>query len=680
VSSDFFQVLGVNPSQGRWFRDEDDDTGAPRVAVASHGFWQRHFGGKQGLDGSAVQGYQIVGVMPEGFQFAQSNTDLWVPLIMSELGDNRGNNILLVLGRLKPGLTAAYAQAEMNTIAANQAAAYPETNARRGIRVIALRDEFTASVRTVYFALFAAAGAVLLVACLNVAHLLLLRGSRRQREFAVRSSLGASRLRLVQQLLSESMLLAVCGTAAGLGLSRWTFSFFTVFIPQSMAGLTELRVNGPVIWFTIAAASITAFAAGVIPAMRLSRLHLSAAMQEGGRAGNTKHTRRLRGGIVICEIAVSVVLLVCSSVFIGTILRLHALNPGFDMKNLLTVQLRVRSAEEYDTLLQRVTALPGVKSAGVGTVRPLQSTGGRRTLIIDGYPYGDASDQPRALFRTISAYYLETLRVPLLRGRTFETRDVKGAQPVAIINESMRRRYWGDRDPIGQRLQLSEEDTGKPTSAWYTVVGVVGDVRQRGLDLDPEPELMLPHLQFEGGAFYRPRNLLVRTTGDPTLLVEPLRKTVLALDKGASVEVKTMEDAAGETLANRRPRTLLITGFAAMTLILSILGVYSLISFAVVDRTQEIGVRLALGDTPSGIMRMFVTEGLVLAALGCAAGLIVSSALTQTLTTFLYGVPPTQQEFLAGVTLLILSVAVAASYVPARRVRKINPVTALRCE
>jgi predicted permease len=681
VTANFFHVLGANPAQGRWFGEVDDDAGAPRVAVASHGFWQRHFGGRQGLEGAAVQGYEIVGVMPEGFQFAQRNTDLWIPLMMSEREwARRGNNILLVVGRLKPGLTAEDAQAEMNTIAANQAAAYPETNANRGVRVITLRDEFTGSVRTLYFVLFGAAAAVLLVACLSVAHLLLLRGSQRSREFAVRSSLGASRLRLAQQLLAESALLAISGTAVGLVLSQWTFGFFTAFIPQSISGFTELRVNGAVIVFAMAAGLITALIAGLMPALKLSGLQLSAAMQEGGRAGAAKHAHRLRDGIVICEIAVSVVLLVCSSVFIATILRLHSLNPGFDMKNLLTVQLRTRSAEYYDALLQRVTALPGVTSAGLGTVRPLQPAGGRRTLVIEGYSYRDASDQPRVLFRTISAGYLQTLRVPLLRGRTFDSRDVTGAPPAAIINDSMRRRYWGDRDPIGQRVQLYQEDSAIPNSPWYTVVGVAGDVRQRALDVDPEPELMVPYLQFEGGAFYRPRNLVVRTAGNPALSAETLRKEVQALDNSAPVEAQTMEDAAAAGLANRRPRTFLITAFAGMTLILSILGVYSLVSFAVAGRTQEIGVRLALGAAPAGIMRMFVKEGLALAAVGCAGGLIVSSALTQTLTTFLYGVAPTQPEFFAGVALVILSVAIAASYIPARRVRKIDPVIALRCE
>jgi putative ABC transport system permease protein len=439
-----------------------------------------------------------------------------------------------------------------------------------------------------------------------------------------------------------------------------------------MAGLTELGVNGTVLVFTIAAAALVAFASGLMPALRLSRLQLSAAMQDGGRSGSAKHAGRLRDSMLVCEITVSVVLLVCSSVFISTLLRLHASNPGFEMNNLLTVQLRAPRPDHYDALLQRVTALPGVASAGVGTVRPLQAAGGRRTVVIDGYAYRDASDQPRALFRTISAGFLETLRVPLLRGRMFNTQDTLGAQPVVIINDSMRRRYWGDRDPIGQRLRAD--------GTWHTVVGVVGDVRQRALDVDPEPELMIPYLQFQGGAFYRPRNLVVRTKGDPGLLAETVRKTVQAIDRNLLAAVQTMEDAAAEGLANRHPRTLLISGFAAMTLILSILGVYSLVAFAVKDRTQEIGVRLALGAVPSGIMRMFVKEGLVLASIGCAAGLILSTALTRTLTTFLYGVAPNQAEFLAGSVVLIMAVAITASYIPARRVRKIDPVIALRWE
>jgi putative ABC transport system permease protein len=585
--------------------------------------------------------------------------------------------MLMVVARLKDGVSLTEAQAEMSIIAANQAAAFPATNTGRGVRLFPLRNEFAGSAGAIYYILFAASSGVLVVACLNVAHLLLLRGARSQRELAVRASLGASRLRLMRQLLMESTLLALAGAAAGLVLSRWTFDFFSAFIPPGMAFFAELRVDASAIMITIALAVITAAIAGLSPAMRLSRLQLAAAMQEGGRSGTSAQGRRLRNVIVVCEISIAVVLLVCSTLFISTMMRIYAEDPGFDVANLLFAELRIRRTDYMDTVLERVRSVPGIVSAGLSTSPPMAGFGGRPTFIIEDFPHHDAIDQPRGLYRTIGVGYLETLKVPLLRGRLFNDQDTKNSQRVAIINESMRKRFWPDADPIGRRLK---RDISNPNNPWFTIVGVVGDVRQRALDIAPEPEVMVAYRQYEGAGIYNARSIVLRSAGDSTVLMDRIRGEIEAVDRSTIVSVETMEGAAAQGVSSRVPRTILITAFAALTLILSVLSVYSLVSFSVADRTQEIGVRLALGARPDSVIGMIAKEGFRLAVVGCAIGLVISGALTRSLRTFLYGVTPTQPEIFAGAAILILAIAVAASYFPARRVRKIDPVAALRVD
>ena len=682
VGANFFDVIGVAPAIGRGFLDEDDVEGANPVAVVSHTLWQRRFGGPEDLSGETLQtsraSYEVVGVMPRGFQFGAPNTDVWIPLILPESAwtDDRTGGFLLAAGRLGPGVSAIEAQVEMDTIAANLAAAFPEIDDRRGIRLTPLHEEFAGPVRTTYLILFAAAACVLFVACLNVANLLLLRGARRGPELALRRALGAGRSRLIQQLLTESALLAVLGSLVGLIVSQWTFGFLVRFVPTRMAGLTRLEVDAPVLAFALSVAVLTTVVAGLAPALKLSGLDVGRPVREGRHAGIGSRETRVRRALVVGEIAVAVVLLVCAGLLIATMNRLNGVDPGFEMSNLLTANV-IRSTEVYDRVLERVTALPGVVDAGVGTTIPLTNYGGRRTIAIEGYVYDETDGQPRALWRAVGRGYLEALRVPLIEGQMFDRTERARTQPVALINDSMRRRYWGERNPIGGRVKRGGNDSDNP---WMTVIGVVGDVKQAALDVDAEPELILPYLQDEGAAFYRPGSLVVRTSISPAALIETVRREIEVVDSSVPIEVRTMEQIASSGLADRRLRTRMVTGMAGLALVLSVLGVYALVSFAVADRTQEIGIRMALGACPQAIVRMVVKEGVALAVGGCAFGLLGAVAVTWTLESFLWGVTPTDPVSFVSVALLTVVVAVAASYLPARRITKINPVAALRYE
>ena len=680
VSGNFFSLLGVPPAVGRVLRNADDMPGAAPVAVISHAFWQRRFGGRADIAGTTLESgatrFQVVGVMPPEFQYGAANTDVWMPLrpaLSPRDWENRTNYLLDAVARLKPGVTVSEAHAELDGIARRLAAVHLPANERRGARVLPLREEFVgASAGRAYVLVFGAAGCVLLVACLNVAQLLLVRGLRRHRDFAVRASLGASRTRLVLQLLAETAVLTVLASAVGLVVYEWTAAYFTSFVPTRMAGVTDLRVNGAVLLFTAIAGAATACAAGLMPALRASSVHLMPPLHTAGSAG--RRGSRLRSLLVVSEVGVAVLLLVCSALFVATMSRLYDVDPGFNPSNLLTANLPFRGDADIEATVERISALPGVVSAGVGTVRPLEAFPGRFPWTIEGEPR-DTSAQPRALLRTADATFLATLEVPLLRGRMLDGSDRRGSPPVVLINESMRRRYWGDRDPIGARITRNE------AGAWYTVVGIVGDVRQRALDVEAEPEVIVPYLQYDGPAFYRPRTLVVRTESNAASLIDAVRREIGAIDSAAALpDVVTMDRVVRAGVDDRQRMTVLLSGSSALTLLLAILGVYAIVSSTVTDRTQEIGVRIALGAGPASVVRMVIREGLALAAIGCAAGLLAALGLTRLLETFLFGVTASDPASFGIAAVLVLSIAAAASYVPARRTTRINLRTALYYE
>jgi predicted permease len=683
VTGNFFRVLGVSPVAGRGLREEDDVPGAARVAVISRGYWQRRYGAAPNLSELFVDSegttYAVVGVMPPDFQYGASNTDAWIP-IRSILGardwESRTNYALEVVGRLAPTASLEQAHTELDGISRRLAATHLGPNEPRGARVIPLRDEFAGGVRRGYVVLFAGAGCLLLVACLNVAHLLLLRGAQRSRELAVRASLGASRRRLVQQLLMESAVLVGGGAVVGLWLNQWTTGFFGRLVPVPMRGVTELGIGPAVLVFAVVAAAAATCLAGLMPALRLSRARLAAALTTHG-PGSVRGGSRMRSALVATEVGAAVLLLVCTGLFLATMIRLHAVDPGFEPSNLLTASLPSRQDDYLDQVLERVRTVPGVTAATVATVAPLEAFPGRFPWSIEGWSDA-ATSQPRALLRTAGAGYLETLGVRLRRGRMFDDGDRRGSPPVAVINDAMRRQYWGDRDPMGARITRGEPGPGAQS---YTIVGVIGDVKQRSLTAEAEPEVIVPRLQYAGPGLYRSRVLIVRIAAGTSGLAERVREEIGAVDTRLALpDVVAMRDRVSVTLDERERRTVLFSAFAALGLVLSILGVYAVVSAAVTDRTQEIGVRLALGARPDAMARMLVKEGLILAGVGCAGGLLVAVGVTRTLGALLWGVAPSDPASFAAAAVLMLSVSLAACYIPARRTTKINLRTALYYE
>jgi putative ABC transport system permease protein len=682
VSGNFFALLGVSPAAGRLLNDEDDQPGAA-VAVIGHGYWQRHFGGRHDLSDAVVglesRRSRVVGVLPQGFAYGSDETDIWLP-VRTLLGErdwtNRTNYLLQVVGRMKPGVSIEQTQSELDTLARGLAAAHLGPNEPRGARVLPLREEFAGDVSTGYLTLLAGASCLLLVACLNVAHLLLLRGVTRSREIAVRASLGASRTRLIRQLVTESALLAAGGAVVGLFVHQWTTGFLVRLVPAAMRGVTDLDIGGSVLTFTALAGAIAACLAGLVPAIRVSRVRLAGALQR--QADRSAAASTLRSALVVCEVGGAVVLLVCSTLFTATLVRLYGVDLGFDTSNLLSITLPSRSADFVDRALERVRTLPDVVSAGVGTTTPLAPFAGRFSWRIDGLSF-DGSATPRAMLRAASPGYHETLRVRLVAGRLLGESDRPGAPPAAVINEAMRRSYFGDRDPIGVRIAREEGKTG--SEVWYTIVGVIGDVRQRGLTADIEPEVIVAHRQYAGPAVYRPRLIVVRTSGPASAVAADLRDAVGGIDPRLPLpDVVTTRERIGAAVDEQQRRMVLFSAFGVVGLTLSILGVYALVSAMVKDRTQEIGVRLALGAMPGAVVRMLVRQGLTLAAIGCAGGLAVAFAVTRTIQGLLWGVSATDPASFGAAAALMLIVAAAACWIPARRTTKINLRTALYYE
>jgi putative ABC transport system permease protein len=682
VSGNFFTVLGVSPAAGRLLSDGDDRPGAD-VAVVGHRYWLQRFGGRRDLRGAVVESesrrYRVVGVLPEDFHYGSDNTDVWVP-IRALLSDrdwtNRTNYLLEVVGRMRPGVSISQVHLEVDTLARGLAAAHLGADEPRGARVLPLREQFAGDVGAGYLTLLAGASCLLLVACLNVAHLLLLRGLTRRREIAVRAALGASRTRLMQQLVGECALLAAGGAVASLFVHQWTAGFLTRLVPTAMRGVTDLGIGGSVLAFTGLTGALAFCLAGLVPAIRVSRVRLADALQR--QADRTVTASRLRSALVVCEVGGTVVLLVCSTLFASTLMRVYAVDLGFDGSNLLSITLPSRSADFIDRALERVRAVPGVVSAGVSTTVPLAAFAGRFAWRIDGLSFDDSAP-PRALLRAASPGYLETLRVRLVAGRLLDESDRPGAPPAAVINEAMRRRYFGDRDAVGARLAREEGKTG--SDVWYTVVGVIGDVKQRDLTAQVEPEVIVSHRQYAGPGAYRPRLIVARTAGTAAGLSENLRQAVGDLDAALALpEVVTTRERIGAAVDERRRRAMLFSAFGLVGLSLSMLGVYTLVSAMVKDRTQEIGVRLALGALPGAVVRMLVRQGLWLAAVGCAGGLAVAFAVTRSIQGFLWGVSATDPASFAAAAVLMLSVAGLACWIPARRTTRIDLRTALYFE
>jgi predicted permease len=690
VTANFFGLLGVQPILGRTFTKEEDQPGANRVVLVSYGLWQRHFGGDPALVGKEIlldgRKHNVLGVMPPGFQFLGKDTGLWLPIAFSPQDlANRGGHYLTVVARMKPGVSLAQARANIATVTKRINQEHPMHGFELGSVVISLREQLAGDVRPALLVLLVAVGFVLLIACANIANLLLARGAARYREIAVRTALGAGRGRIVRQLLTESVLLAVAGGVTGLFFAWLSFSFLKQIIPDSMALNAGVRIDIRLFSFTLLLSLLTGVIFGLVPALQAAKVDLNEALkQSGGRTGTGTGHRRLRSALVVIEIALALVLLVGAGLLIQTFLKLRALDIGVNPENVLTLRTSLPRSKYselpkrtafYQQVLERVRALPGVVEAGYTTAVPLTWKGGTNGFTIEGQPQGAGQD---ANSRQASVGYMETMGMKLRQGRFFNEHDDAQAQPVAIINETMARQYWPGENAVGKRFKLGGTDSTRP---WVTVAGIIGDVKEMGLEAPAKAEFFFPYQQMPETLWNMPRDLTVRTTGNPLSLVAAVRQAIWAVDPAQPVSnIRTMNDIVGEEVAQRRIGMTLLAAFAALALLLSSLGIYGVLSYAVTQRIQEIGIRMALGAGRKDVLRLVMADGLRLATAGVAIGLGVSFALTRLMTGLLFGVTASDPITLAGVTLLLTAVALLACYIPARRAAKVDPLIALRYE
>ncbi len=697
VSADFFPLLGVKPELGRNFGPEEEQVGRDHVVVLTHAFWQRRFGGDRNIVGRSLtidnEPFTIIGVLPASFRFSRvlnAELELWMPISFTPQQLTREDRSITVYGRLKQGVSLAQARAEMDGIMRRLEQQYPETNSGWTAQVNILQEQATAPFRPTLLILMVVVGFVLLIACGNVANLLLTRATTRQKDFAVRFALGSSRSRLMRQLLIENLLLALLGGAAGLLLAYWAINFLNVIVRERVPYLDTLVINRSVLGFTLVVSVLVGVIVGLVPGLRASRLNLRDALAESGRTSSeTPGHRRLRNLFVVLEVTLAVPLLIGAGLMLRSSLLLQNLDRGIDIRNVLTAQISLpktkyvtaqQTAEFYRQTLQRIQSEPEVLSASAVNFLPLTNFGDATRLTIEGRNPSASGPEITASYRVIDPNYFRTMSIPLLRGRFFTEQDNDESHGVVMINQTMARRYWPDEDPIGKRIKPEFPAAKVPwrpasTNTWLAITGVVGDVKEAGVNDEQSAEIYLPYLQNPSSLM----NLLVRSASDPLRLVPAVRRQVLAVDGDQPVyNVSTMEDVLGQSIATPHVITSLLTIFAAVALLLAAIGVYSVMSYSVAQRTHEVGVRMALGAQQQHVLRMILGHGLRLVLGGVGFGVIVAFAVTRVMSNLLFGVSATDPRVFVGVPLLLIAIAMLATYLPARRALKVDPIVALR--
>jgi putative ABC transport system permease protein len=700
VSANLFSVLGINPVRGRIFSPAEDKPGAGRTVILSFGLWQRSFGASPNLVNQTVQlngqTYTVVGIMPSDFKFppafsttvggseeTTSNADLWVPLTTEDVPLVRDIRNLKMISRLKPGATVPQAQAEINAIASRLDKEYPDVNSGLESHIIPLPEQVTGDIRLPLLVLMAAVGLVLLIACANVANLLLAKATSRQKEIAIRTALGANRLRLLRQLLTESVLLGLLGGLLGLLLAIVGTKSLIAFVSVTTK-LKDFGFDAKVLLFTLLLALLTSLVFGLAPALDALKPNLNEALKEGGRgSGGSSSRNRLRNFLVIMEVALAVVLVTASGLMFRSFLRLQSVNPGFNPQNLITLEIQLPEAryqtEQQQTafqhqLLERITSIAGVQSAGAVDNLPFSGNAVNSSFMIEGRPVPAATERPRAFYSAISSNYFQAMGIPFHRGNQFTDRDTANVPGVTIINETAARKYWPGEDPIGKRIKRGRPESKNP---WLTIVGIVQSANQVSLREESRPEIYVPYLQNPSRSF----TLVARTASDPRNLTGAIREEVWATDKDLPVSsMKLMEDILSDSAAQPRFYMILLSIFAALALILAAVGVYGVMAYAVTLRTRDIGIRIALGARPRDIFKHVLGQALLLALIGLAIGLLLGVASTRVMSSLLYGVSPTDPLTLSATSFLLLAVALLASYIPARRATKVDPMVALRYE
>ena len=689
ATANFFNVLRAQPIAGRAFTVEEEAEGQDAVVVIGHGLWQRRFGGEPGIVGRQItlngRSRTVIGIMPQGFRFP-GEADVWVPLAPpARMREQRQAFWLSMVGRLKPGATVERAQTELSAIAARLEQQFPDSNQGFGAYVVSLHQQVVGRVRPALWVLLGAVGFVLLIACANVANLLLARAAARGREIAIRRALGAGRARLIRQFLTESVLLSLMGGALGLLLAIWGTDMLIALSPSDLPRLDQVGIDGWVLLWTVGISVGTGLAFGLAPALQASRGDLNEPLKEGGRSGSEGgRGRRVRDALVVAEVALALVLLAGAGLMVKSFLRLQEVDLGFNPERVLTMRAQLsgvnyrespRAVAFYEQLIERVEALPGVQSAAAAGTVFLSSTPNSSWFSIEGRPAPPPNERVEVPIDPITPNYFQAMGVPLLRGRAFTAQDREGVPEVTIVNETFARRFFPGEDPSGRRIKYGPPESEGP---WITIVGVVGDTRRTGFDAAVRPETYLPHAQAPA----RGMMLVVRSAAaDPSGLTNAVRGAVASLDREVPVfQVRTMDELLSGMMAQRRLNMLLLAIFAGVALLLAAVGIFGVMNYSVSQRTHELGLRMALGAQARNILGMVVRQGMTLVLLGLGLGLAGALALTRLMSSLLYGVSATDPLTFAGISLLLAAVALLACYVPARRATKVDPIVALRYE
>jgi putative ABC transport system permease protein len=691
VSANFLSVLGVEPVLGRNFIAEENEPGKNRVVILSYSLWQRRFGASAGILNQTIMlsgnPYTIVGVLPPSFKIPSTDepmaTELFVPLAFDFQQSQRRADYLGVVARLKPGVEPAQAQAELTTVAARLEQQYPDTNAGWTARLLPLHERMIGDVRAALWLLMGVVAFLLLIACANVANLLLARSAARQQEIAIRRALGADRMRLIRQFLTESVMLSLVGGILGSVLAMWGVEVLVALSPGNIPRLDEVRLNWQVLAFTLGVSMLTGIVFGLVPALHATDPNLTETLKEGGRSSTGGiRGNRLRSSLVISEIAIALVLLIGAGLIIKSFIRLQEVDPGFHPERIMTADLalpRARYKEDaqviafYNQFLGRVASQPGVESVAAITALPLGGGGDVAGFAIEGRPDPPPNQVVDAEYRVITPAYFATMGIPLIHGEGFTERHTADASRVMIINETMARRYFSGEEPIGKRINL-----GDPQSdPWRTIIGIVKDVRHEGLDTAPYPQMYSPFAQFPRNAM----TLVARSSGEPLSLTPNIRSELAAIDRDQPLtNVRTMEQVMSHSIARQRFNMTLIAIFSIVGLVLASVGIYGVMSYSVTQRTHEIGIRMALGAQRSDILKLVVGQGMLLALIGVGVGLAIALALTRVMASLLFGVSATDPLTFGIVAVLLGAVAMLACFIPARRAMRVDPMVALRYE